>query len=265
MSDDVDESWHALTIGGSLVATGPVPGGTRFRRHEHEGVHLCIVLDGGFVESRPDGPEDVGPGTVRVSPSARHDIDFSPRGARCAVLELGPAETDRSVARGTRFLRDPWLAGLVARLDRALSGRALDAPARVEEAAIELLAQVERRQVGRSAPPPPWLRAARELLHDDPSAGSLGALASRLEVHRVHLARAFRDHYGETVGDHLRRIRLMRATRMLRDCERPLSQVALDAGFTDQSHMTRALRASLGLTPSQARRALLSFKTAALR
>jgi AraC family transcriptional regulator len=264
MSDDADESWRALTIGDTHVASGSVPGDTRFRRHEHEGVHLCVVLDGGFVESRPDGPEDVGPGTVRISASARHDIDFAPFGARCAVLELGPADVHRAPARGARFLRDPWLAGLVARLDRALSGRALDAPARVEEAATELLAQVERRQLGRSAPPPPWLRAARELLHDDPSAGSLGALASRLEVHRVHLARAFRDHYGETVGDHLRRIRLMRATRLLHEGEAPLSQIALDAGFSDQSHMTRAIRASLGLTPSQARRALLSFKTPAL-
>jgi AraC family transcriptional regulator len=97
-------------------------------------------------------------------------------------------------------------------------------------------------------------------VHDDPTAASLGALAARLDVHRVHLARAFRDHYGETVGDQLRRVRLLRAVRLLRESEAPLSRVAADAGFADQSHMTRALRSALGVTPGQAR-TLLSFKT----
>jgi AraC family transcriptional regulator len=265
MSDDTTDGWRTITIGDMVVASGPVPGGTRFRRHEHEGVHVCCVLEGGFVEARPGGREDVGPGTVRVSPSARHDIDFARQGARCAVLHLAASDARRDRVRDTRFVRDPWVAGLVARLGGVLADMSPLATPRVEESIVELLAQIQRRREGRAAPPPPWLRTARELVHDDPTAATLGALAERLNVHRVHLARAFRDHYGETIGDQLRRVRLLRAMRLLRESDAPLSRVAADAGFADQSHMTRALRSSLGLTPAQARRTLLSFKTVPVR
>src|SRR5215207_8694612 len=66
----------------------PVPGATRFRKHEHDCAHLCMVLDGGFVERDRHSWRDVGLGTVRVSGSARHDIDFSSSGATCLVLEI---------------------------------------------------------------------------------------------------------------------------------------------------------------------------------
>jgi AraC family transcriptional regulator len=177
------------------------------------------------------------------------------------VLHLGAQSPARVGTDRTRFLRDPWIAGLVGRLGIALADATPTAGMRIEESTVELLAQIERRSVGRAAPPPPWLRTARELLRDDPGATSLGAVAARLDVHRVHLARAFRDHFGETVGDQLRRIRVLRALRMLRESDAPLSRVALDAGFADQSHMTRALRSAVGSTPAEARRTLRSFKT----
>lgn len=107
MSDDAHGGWRAVTIGDVVVETGPVPGGTRFRRHEHEGPHVCCVLGGGFVESRRGGSEVVCPGTVRVSSSARHDIDFAPLGARCAVLHLPETAAARESERAVRFLRDP--------------------------------------------------------------------------------------------------------------------------------------------------------------
>jgi AraC family transcriptional regulator len=261
MSDDEHGGWRAVTIADVTVASGPVPGGTRFRRHEHEGSHVCCVLGGGFVESRRGGSEVAGPGTVRISPSARHDIDFAPEGARCAVLHLPESPPRGGAERAMRFFRDPWIARLAMELGHALGERTPLAEPRVEEATIELLAQIDRRREGRAAPPPPWLRTARELLHDDPSASSLSSLAARLDVHRVHLARAFRDHYGETVGARLRRVRLLRAIRLMRESDAPLSRIALDAGYADQSHMNRALRRHIDLTPVQARRTLLSFKT----
>jgi AraC family transcriptional regulator len=260
MSNDEQGGWRVMTIGDVTLESGPVPGGTRFRRHEHEGTHVCCVLGGGFVEARRGGSEVAATGTVRVSPSARHDIDFAPEGARCVVLHLH-SEPNNAPTRDMRFLRDQWIAGLVIRLGHTLGDRTPLAEPRVEEATVELLAQIERRRDGRVAPPPPWLRAARELLHDDPTTHSLGALAARLDVHRVHLARAFRDHYGETVGAFVRRMRLLCAMRMLKESDAPLSRIALDAGYADQSHMTRALRGSIDLTPGQARRTLLSFKT----
>ena len=73
-----------MTFAADAVA---VPGSMRFRKHEHESAHVCVVLDGGFAERDGRSWRDVGPGTVRVSGAARHDIDFASAGATCLVME----------------------------------------------------------------------------------------------------------------------------------------------------------------------------------
>jgi AraC family transcriptional regulator len=79
----------------------------------------------------------------------------------------------------------------------------------------------------------------------------------------VHLARAFRDHFGVPITVYARRIQLDAAQRMLTDSLLPLSQVAALTGFADQSHLTRTMRSALGCTPGTLRRAALHrFKTA---
>jgi AraC family transcriptional regulator len=243
-------------LAGATLAAGPVPPATRFRRHEHEGFHVCCVASGGFVESHPWGPEDVGPGTVRVSAAARHDIDFGPAGARCVLLELDAAASAalRSAPPTPLFLRDPWLEGLAARIGAAALGGDSREP-ELDGLVAELLAQVVRRCGRRADPtPPPWLRHARELVHDAPlGPPPLAQLAAELDVHPVHLARAFRDHFGVTIGAYARRLRVERARRLLLHGDEPLARVAVAAGFSDQSHMTREVRAALGTTPARLR------------
>jgi len=130
----------------------------------------------------------------------------------------------------------------------------------------ELLAQIDRRRLlshRRAARPPAWLMTVRERLHDEPSPPPLITLARDAGVHRVHLARAFRDHFGETLGEYLRRRRLDRARGLLADGSLSLSQVAHLAGYADQSHLTRAIRQAMGTTPARLRgaRMLPPFKT----
>jgi AraC family transcriptional regulator len=72
-------------------------------------------------------------------------------------------------------------------------------------------------------------------------------------VHPVHLAQAFRKFYHCTIGDHVRSLRIDFACRQLTMTKLPLSEIALLAGFADQSHFTRTFKEALGLPPSQYR------------
>ncbi len=83
----------------------------------------------------------------------------------------------------------------------------------------------------------------------------LVTLAAIAGVHRVHVARAFRDHLGCTVGDYVRRLRVRCACELLTATAVPLTDVAMRAGFFDQSHMTRVVKRFLGVTPASLRRA----------
>jgi len=238
-----------------------IPPQTRFRRHEHPAVHVCIVLRGGFVEREGRGWRDVGAGTVRVSGPARHDIDFGGSGARCLVLEpesdaLGDVQTPRFMGPDRTF------AQLVARFETMPGENGVDRNLNLDGWTMELLAQIRRRLEGRRTAPPSWLDHVRERLHDEHGRVSVSALAEEAGIHRVHLARAFHDHMGSCVSDYARRLRLAHAQRLIADTRLPLSAVAVAAGFADQSHLTRSMQSALGITPGAARRARLhGFKT----
>src|SRR5262249_45260163 len=98
-----------------------------------------------------------------------------------------------------------------------------------------------------------WLEEARDRVHDEHGRPVLAELAAALGVHRAHLARAFHDHYGVTIGAFARRLRIERALRMLADDDQSLAGIAADAGFADESHMPRALTAGVGSSPGRLR------------
>ncbi len=49
--------------------------------------------------------------------------------------------------------------------------------------------------------------------------------------------------------------RVRKACELIERSEQPLTRIALNLGFADQSHFSRSFHAVVGLTPSQFRRA----------
>lgn len=70
-----------------------------------------------------------------------------------------------------------------------------------------------------------------------------------------HFHRVFAAMTGETIADHVRRLRLERAAMQLRSSPRPVIQVALDAGYQAHEAFTRAFKAAFGVSPAQFRHA----------
>ena len=88
---------------------------------------------------------------------------------------------------------------------------------------------------------------------DLPTVSELAALAG---VHASHLLRTFRRYHGTTVANYARRRRVERARVEIATTRRPLSVIALECGFADQSHFTRVFRQAFGETPGQYARSL---------
>jgi AraC family transcriptional regulator len=70
-----------------------------------------------------------------------------------------------------------------------------------------------------------------------------------------HFHRIFAAMTGETIADHVRRLRLERAAMELRSGGRQVIQVALDAGYEAHEAFTRAFKAAYGVSPAAFRRA----------
>lgn len=71
---------------------------------------------------------------------------------------------------------------------------------------------------------------------------------------RFHFHRLFSGLVGETLGEHIRRIRLERAAGELRRTSRTVIDVALAAGYDAHEPFTRAFRAHFGKPPAEFRR-----------
>jgi AraC family transcriptional regulator len=82
---------------------------------------------------------------------------------------------------------------------------------------------------------------------------SLENLAQQAGFSPYHFARLFRQTIGESPHQFVLRQRIETARRLLKETDMPLAQVALAAGFPNQSHFTRAFKDRVGRTPQRYR------------
>jgi AraC family transcriptional regulator len=71
-----------------------------------------------------------------------------------------------------------------------------------------------------------------------------------------HFTRMFRAACGESPHRYVRTRRLLLAERLIAGSQLSLAGIALEAGFSDQSHLNRVMRVERGWTPGQYRRSL---------
>jgi AraC family transcriptional regulator len=254
---------RTTTVGGFTLREGRHPAGSALPLHSHPGPTLCFVYAGAFTESFAGATLECTPGTLKITPAGDpHWNRFGREDTRGLLVEAEASRVESLgdyaavlAERGT--FRDEGLAVLAWRVAGELRRRDTAAPLAIEGLLLELLAGAAReRELRLTGTLPRWLVEARDYLHDPGQVGSLSELATAVGVHPVTLARGFRKAYGCSVGAYLRWLRVARAARELAETDAPLAEIALAAGFADQSHFSNVFRRETGLSPSAFRRAV---------
>ncbi len=80
---------------------------------------------------------------------------------------------------------------------------------------------------------------------------SLLALADKANVSPFHFARQFRATVGLAPHQFVLRQRVQKSFGLIKAGKLPLAQIAVECGFHDQPHFTRAFRRLLGTTPAR--------------
>jgi AraC family transcriptional regulator len=99
------------------------------------------------------------------------------------------------------------------------------------------------------------LRVLRHIQEHLDEALDLEELARVACFSSFHFHRVFAAMTGETIADHVRRLRLERAAMELRSGAKQVIQVALDAGYEAHAAFTRAFKTAYGVSPAEFRRA----------
>jgi AraC family transcriptional regulator len=87
---------------------------------------------------------------------------------------------------------------------------------------------------------------------------SMNELAAIAGVSPSHFKTLFKQSVGMPVHQYVIRRRVEYAVELLQNDRSVLADVALQAGFANQSHLARCMRATLGVTPGTLRRTLSS-------
>ncbi|MBA1155802.1 helix-turn-helix domain-containing protein [Microvirga mediterraneensis] len=159
---------------------------------------------------------------------------------------------------------DPVARDLLLAMRPALAARPDETPELfVDHLALALSIHVARRYGDVAALPRQWggglapwqERRAKELLDVHMGGGiTLDTLARSCGLSVRHFTRAFRQSTGMAPYQWLQYRRMEKAKQLLEESSAPLSTIALDCGFADQSHFTRTFSRVVGVTPGTWRR-----------
>jgi AraC family transcriptional regulator len=201
------------------------------REHRHEHAYVSVLVEGAYTELRDGTPRRCTAGTaIFHRPGEQHADAFVAHG-RCINFELAAGEPDPESVLGAVATTHPAYRDAVRAALRAHETQ--PGPARLRPAWFErVLHEFD------------WIEPA-------PLTGA-AALAA---MHPTHFVRAFRKQLGITPSAYRSRERVRAASRLLLDSPAPLSRIANDCGFWDQSHLTNVFREATGMSPQRYRRA----------
>ncbi len=236
--------------------------GRSFDRHTHDQFGIGIITRGAQQSASGRGPVEAEAGDViTVNPGEVHDgkpvgaegrawrmIYLDPQIVWAAGLDLTKGrqrqlELTKPVARDHRLFAD--VASLFA---ASTAAPVKDAPLLVEERIFAFLMRlIEERPL--QTLPDVRLRPALQSIEEDPARPvTLQGLADLTGLSRFQVLRAFLKVTGLPPHAYQRQCRLHLARRLIRQ-KRPLAEAALEAGFADQSHLSRLFARTYGMTP----------------
>ena len=227
-------------------------GGVMLPSHDHADPLLVVQTRGGYRGSIEGHDYELRAGSALALPAtSRHAEHIGPLTSEALLIRMTGAAPLRP-GKHPRPARGRQVKAIAKHLTQEIDQPDMASGWIVEGLVLrlqELLGDATESGPGRSGA---WLEDAVDILEtaELDQAPSLGELAASLEVHPSHLARSLKRRLGMSAGAYIRRRRLTRAAALLAESELPISWIALECGFYDQSHFSNLFRRAYGVPPS---------------
>lgn len=226
-------------------------------RHWHPWLHLTLVTHGHYRRTLWRQTSDYKPGTLAfLNTNAAHTDCYAP-GSECLHLVI-PSEVEQKLTglfgspRSTGQISPGLSARFFIALHREFRYPDRDSALIVEALLLDLVSRHVDLVRERSSARPPWLGLLLDYMDDAfDQKWSLRTMAAEMGVHPVYLCRTFSEHFGCTLGDYIRRLRVLRGWQLLSTGSSTVAEIATQSGFADQGHFTRAFSNHFGMTPGK--------------
>jgi AraC family transcriptional regulator len=248
-------------VGDFFLTESAFPSRFELPRHSHRYHCIYMVLKGGFTETQGSKIRRRKPLDVVLTPVDQpHADNFDDSGGRCFIVEIPTTWTESirdysAIFEDSAELPGDSMSWLMMRLYRESHNLDCFSPLVTEGILLEIVAMASRsfkETIQRK--PPLWLVTAEGMLRAQLSESpTLSSVASSVGVHPVYLASTFRKYHGYSVGEHVRRLRIESACYALGASDAPITDIALEAGFADHSHLCKTFKKFTGMTPAEYR------------
>jgi AraC family transcriptional regulator len=240
-----------LDFGGACVRRVLDPSRAVVAEHAHDWPMISLYVMGGYRNVTDCGEREIaGPSMVFYRPGAAHRNVAGETGFEQVEIEFDPSWLGPSALPPEEVLTR--VGGICGTLARSV---AVQCDAGLPEAelrtSIRRLLTIARFQTAR--PVSAWIDKVTTRLRADPGR-RIAELACEVGRSPAWIGPAYRSFTGEGLQEMAARLRVERATRLLRESEEPLCTIAIETGFCDQSHMNRTFRRVLGRLPTAVRK-----------
>lgn len=244
----------------------------RFRPHYHEAFLIGVTESGAEVFDARGGRHVSPQGSLRLLNPGEVHTGEPPEGGVWMYRCLYPSENLlREIAAEVGFRGTPWFSELIVP-DTARAAELLAAFSSIDRAATRLerstrfrvaLARIVAAHAGRrptslrtKKPESRAVGVAQALIADRWAEDfTLDELAREAGMSPFHLVRVFKARCGITPFAYQTQLRVAQARRWLA-LGRGVEETAAACGFCDRSHLGRAFRGLVGVTPAAYRRAV---------
>ena len=227
--------------------------------HAHDWPVLSLFVIGSYLNETEVGERFIsGPSAVLYRAGVGHRNTTAAVGFEQIEIEFDPSWLERGLLPPQPATL--WVGGLVGTQARYVA-HVCEAEAsedRLRAALHRFLEGAARQPEHR---PASWIGTIAQRLRQDTTL-RISDLATEARRHPSWVGSAYRHATGEGLQESAARFRVERATALLRESEQPLSSIAFEAGFCDQSHMNRTFRRVLGRSPTTVRQDRREFRQA---
>jgi AraC-like DNA-binding protein len=230
--------------------------------HSHPWLHLTIVHQGYYCRKLGWRSANYKAGSLTfLQTNDSHTDSYAP-GSKCLHVVI-PSEVEQRLTSdfGTQGAAGEISPRLSVRFSIALQREFRypdsDSPLIVEALLFDLVSRHLNVIRDRSSARPRWLGLLLDYVDDTfEQEWSLENIAAEMGVHPVYLCRTFSEHFDFTLGEYIRKQRVLRGWQLLTIGEGTLADIASQSGFADQSHFSRVFKSHFGITPGESRRRL---------
>jgi AraC family transcriptional regulator len=262
------ETLRSSKVAGFELSERVYSPGYQTPKHTHKQALFCFVMQGYYTETYGASTRECKPSTLLFHPPGElHAEHFHDAGGRSFIIEIAPNWLSQirqrlPIADNSADFQGGVFELLARKLYREFAQLDQFSPLIVEGVMMEMLGETARGGARKdSLSSPRWLQQAKDLLHARFTENlTLAEIAQNVGVHvgvhPVHLAQTFHKTFHCTIGDYMRKLRIEYACHELATSAKPIVEIALAAGFCDQSHFTRTFKRAIGTAPSQYRESL---------